>query len=207
MMEILKSFEARSCQDIITMENSSMPTSLREEIPTEVNPHRSMRHYQYLTFIVGEGHYGVDILNVQEIKRYSTVTCLPNMPEYMKGIINLRGTIVPIIDLRMKFGMGITEAASHMVIIVLKVHHQIIGCLVDAVSDVLDVDSQDIQKPPELGNQIATTFIAGIACSNDLLVTLLRMDEVCIDPIVAPSAEPEIITTLEGMREDQSGLF
>ncbi|MEO7818553.1 MAG: chemotaxis protein CheW [Actinomycetota bacterium] len=105
---------------------------------------------QFLTFQLGEELYGVDILRVQEIKGYTTVTKIPNTPPHIKGVLNLRGTIVPIIELRTKFGMPTIDYTMFTVIVVV-VKEKIMGLVVDAVSDVLDIDRKDIQPPPEFG--------------------------------------------------------
>ncbi len=136
---------------------------------------------QFLTFNLADEFYGVDILKVQEIKGYTTVTKIPNTPDYLKGVLNLRGTIVPIVDLRLKFGMGVTEPTSFTVVVVVNVRNRVMGFLVDAVSDVLDLDAKDIQAPPELGSTVDITFVAGIGNSNDHLVTLLDIDRVLSD--------------------------
>ncbi|MDH5564157.1 MAG: chemotaxis protein CheW [Nitrospirota bacterium] len=136
---------------------------------------------QFLTFNLAEEYYGVDILKVQEIKGYTNVTKIPNTPDYLKGVLNLRGTIVPIVDLRMKFGMGVTEPTSFTVVVVVNVRNRVMGFLVDAVSDVLDLNAKDIQPPPQLGNTVDISFVAGIGNSSDHLVTLLDIDRVLTD--------------------------
>ena len=144
---------------------------------------------QFLTFNLAEEFYGVDILKVQEIKGYTTVTKIPNTPDYLKGVLNLRGTIVPIVDLRMKFGMGVTEPTSFTVVVVVNVRNRVMGFLVDAVSDVLDLNANEVQLPPELGNTVDITFVAGIGNSNDQLVTLLNIDHVLSDDEVKAVAD------------------
>lgn len=136
---------------------------------------------QFLTFNLAEEFYGVDILKVQEIKGYTNVTKIPNTPDYLKGVLNLRGTIVPIVDLRMKFGMGVTEPTSFTVVVVVNVRNRVMGFLVDAVSDVLDLNTKDIQPPPALGNAVDISFVAGMGNDNDHLVTLLDIDRVLTD--------------------------
>ncbi len=148
---------------------------------------------QYLTFDLADEHYGVDILKVQEIKGYTAVTKIPNTPSYMTGVLNLRGTIVPIVDLRLKFGMEPTEPTSFTVIVVVNVGKRVMGFLVDAVSDVLELASKDIQPPPELGSKVDITFVSGIGNCNDRLVTLLDIDRVLTDAEVeaATAVSPE----------------
>jgi purine-binding chemotaxis protein CheW len=133
---------------------------------------------QFLTFVLGEEHYGVDILRVQEIKGYSAVTKIPNTPEYIKGVLNLRGAIVPIIDLRAQFGMPAIEYTMFTVIVVLVVRDRVMGVVVDAVSDVLDISPKDIQKAPDFGVRVDTSFIQSIAKSTDKLITILDIDKV-----------------------------
>lgn len=133
---------------------------------------------QFLTFILGEEHYGVDILRVQEIKGYTNVTRIPNTPEYIKGVLNLRGTIVPIIDLRCKFGMPKIEYTRFTVIVVLVIKDRVTGFIVDAVSDVLNIAKKDIQPTPQFGANVKVDFINGIGKSGDKLVSLLDVDQI-----------------------------
>lgn len=144
----------------------------------EIRTTYSSEDQQYLTFNLADEYYGVDILKVQEIKGYTTVTRIPNTPDYLKGVLNLRGTIVPIVDLRMKFGMGTTDPTPFTVMVVVNVRNRIMGFMVDAVSDVLDLNAKNIQPPPELGSAVDITFVAGIGNANDRLVTLLDIDRV-----------------------------
>lgn len=140
--------------------------------PSESAPNGS----QFLTFNLGEELYGVDILRVQEIKGYTAVTKIPNTPSYIKGVLNLRGTIVPIVELRTKFGMPTIEYTMFTVIIVVVVKEKVMGLVVDAVSDVLDIDKKDVQAPPNFGARINVSFMNGIGKSGDKLVTLLDID-------------------------------
>jgi purine-binding chemotaxis protein CheW len=131
---------------------------------------------QFLTFQLGEELYGVDILRVQEIKGYTAVTKIPNTPAHIKGVLNLRGTIVPIVELRTKFGMDTIDYTMFTVIIVVVVREKIMGLVVDAVSDVLNIDKKDIQPAPQFGASVDVSFLNGIGKSGDKLVALLDMD-------------------------------
>ncbi len=131
---------------------------------------------QFLTFNLGEELYGVNILQVQEIKGYTAVTRIPNMPAHIKGVLNLRGTIVPIIELRTKFGMPTIDYTTFTVIIVVVVRDKVMGLVVDAVSDVLNIGKQDMQPPPQFGAKVDVKFLSGIGKSGDKLVALLDMN-------------------------------
>ena len=136
---------------------------------------------QFLTFQLGEELYGVDILRVQEIKGYTAVTRIPNTPAHIKGVLNLRGTIVPIVELRTKFGMPTIDYTMFTVIVVVVVREKIMGLVVDAVSDVLNIDKKDIQPAPQFGAKVDVSFLNGIGKSGDKLVALLDMDRLLSD--------------------------
>jgi len=134
--------------------------------------------HQFLTFALGQEEYGVEILKIQEIKGFSAITPLPNAPAYVRGVLNLRGTIVPIIDLRKKFGMPEEAYTKFTVIVVVQVQGKIMGFIVDAVSDVLTVTGGDIQPTPDLHGQVDTSFLNGLAKAGEKLVILLDIDKV-----------------------------
>ena len=136
---------------------------------------------QFLTFQLGEELYGVDILRVQEIKGYTAVTKIPNTPAHIKGVLNLRGTIVPIVELRTKFGMQTIDYTMFTVIVVVVVREKIMGLVVDAVSDVLNIDKKDIQPAPQFGAKVDVSFLNGIGKSGDKLIALLDMDRLLSD--------------------------
>lgn len=131
---------------------------------------------QFLTFSLGDELYGVDILRVQEIKGYTAVTKIPNTPPHIKGVLNLRGTIVPIVELRTKFGMPTIDYTMFTVIVVVVVQEKIMGLVVDSVSDVLNISKTDIQAPPEFGAKVDVSVLSGIGKSGDMLVSLLNID-------------------------------
>ncbi len=131
---------------------------------------------QYLTFQLGDELYGVDILRVQELKGYTAVTKIPNQPSYIKGVMNLRGTIVPVVELRTTFGMATIDYTMLSVIVVVVVRDRIMGLVVDSVSDVLNISPKDIQPPPEFGTKVDVSFLNGIAKCGDKLVALLNID-------------------------------
>lgn len=131
---------------------------------------------QFLTFCLGDELYGVDILKVKEIKGYTAITKIPNMPAHIKGVLNLRGTIVPIIELRTKFSMPTIDYTAFTVIIVVVVRDRVMGLVVDSVSDVLNIDKKDIQPPPQFGAKVDVSFLDGIGNAGDKLVALLDME-------------------------------
>jgi purine-binding chemotaxis protein CheW len=135
---------------------------------------------QYLTFTLGPEDYGVEILRVQEIRGWQTVTRVPSAPAHMLGVLNLRGVIVPIIDMRMRFRMPNVEYTPMTVIIVLTVQAangtQVFGIVVDSVSDVLDVKATEVKAKPDFGAAVSTDFISGLATVGDRMVMLLDID-------------------------------
>ncbi len=131
---------------------------------------------QFLTFQLEDEEYGIEILQVQEIKGYSKVTPLPNTPREIRGVMNLRGTVVPIVDLRSRFGLPEAEYTRFTVIIVVTVGTKVVGLVVDAVSDVLNVGPSDLVPTPDLGAGVDTSFMTGMARTGDRLVTLLNID-------------------------------
>jgi purine-binding chemotaxis protein CheW len=133
---------------------------------------------QYLTFTLGNEEYGVPILTVQEIKGYVPATPIPHTPAFIKGVMDLRGVIMPVLDLRVKFGMPSAEYDQFTVIIVVKVKSKMLGLVVDAVSDVLSVKNGEVRTTPEFGGQIDTRFIQGLAKAGEKLVVLLDLDRV-----------------------------
>jgi purine-binding chemotaxis protein CheW len=131
---------------------------------------------QFLTFMLNAEEYGIEILRVQEIKGFSRITPIPNTPRFVKGVINLRGTVVPVVDLRVRFGMDEAEYTRFTVIIVVNVGRRVMGLVVDAVSDVLNIVGDEVQPPPELGSSADTSFMTGMVRTGDRLISLLNLD-------------------------------
>jgi purine-binding chemotaxis protein CheW len=132
---------------------------------------------EYLTFILNGEEYGVDILCVQEIRVWSSVTELPNKPDYIKGVINLRGVIIPIIDLRQRFGLQPLEYNEQTVTIILRNQDvkrpMVVGLIIDAVSEVYKFNHKSIRKPPAFGNKVDSCFLKGLASIEEKLIILL----------------------------------
>ena len=135
---------------------------------------------QFLTFSLGEEEYGVDILKVQEIKGYVPTTRLPNAPPDVRGVLNLRGTIVPIVDLRCKFGLEAIQYDPFTAIVVVVVQNRIMGVIVDSVSEVMSIPASDIQPAPDFGS-VHGNQLRGMAKVGDKLVILLDIDAVLVD--------------------------
>jgi purine-binding chemotaxis protein CheW len=127
-----------------------------------VKPHAPFEAQEWLTFRLGAEEYGIDILRVQEIRSYEKPTRIANMPDYVKGVVNLRGVIVPILDLRMKLGMTDLRYDGVTVTIVLNVGGQIIGAVVDSVSDVLELKQEEVKPFPQMTTSVESRFITGI---------------------------------------------
>lgn len=148
---------------------------------------------QYLTFVLADEHYAVEILRVREIRGWSPVTRIPQSPAFLLGVLNLRGSIVPIIDLRMRLGLEPVAYTSVTVTIVLAVESshgkRNFGIVVDGVSDVLEVPSADIQVPPEVGRGANLEFITGLATVADKMVMLLDIDQLLNEKELSAAVE------------------
>jgi purine-binding chemotaxis protein CheW len=131
---------------------------------------------EFLTFRLGSEEYGIDILRVQEIRSYEAPTRIANAPSFIKGVVNLRGVIVPVVDLRIKLNCDKVEYNGFTVVIVLNVHGRVVGAVVDSVSDVLEL-SQDLIKPaPEMHTSVDTSFITGIASVGERMLILMDIE-------------------------------
>ncbi len=166
---------------------------------------------QYLTFILAGEEYGVEILRVQEIRGLMKTTPIPNAPHYLVGVINLRGSIVPIVDLRARFGMEPKEADATTVVIIAHLEREgeagIIGIVVDAVSEVYNVDAKDCQAPPDFGDLISEQFVNGLVSIDEKMIMLLDIDLLLDARIVASSTQESMQAdtqqnTQEAMQEE-----
>ena len=132
---------------------------------------------EYLTFRLGTEEYGIDILKVQEIRSYEAPTRIANAPEFIKGVVNLRGVIVPIVDLRVKLGCGSAEINSFTVVIVLNVKGRVVGAVVDSVSDVMELNKDQIRPAPEMtAAAVDTNYITGIATVAERMLILMDIE-------------------------------
>ncbi len=131
---------------------------------------------QFITFTIGAEEYGVDIMAVREIKGWSETTHLPNSPPYVRGVINLRGIIVPIFDLRARFGLGPTQTTKTHVVVIVAVQQRTIGILVDSVSDILTVPLGDIRSVPDMDRSIDDAFLDGLVAVGERMVAVIALD-------------------------------
>ncbi len=132
---------------------------------------------EVLVFVLGTEEYGVDILTVQEIRGYEKVTPLPQAPDYLKGIVNLRGIIVPVIDLRVKFRMAEPRYDATTVVVILRIGGRVIGIVVDGVSDVVALTAAEVRPAPQLGSMVDSSFLAGLATQNERMILLLDIEK------------------------------
>jgi len=130
---------------------------------------------QYLAFKLGAELYGIDLLEIQEIRGYSPATPLPNSPPHFRGVMNLRGVIVPVVDLRSRFGLSAAEPGKTNVIVVVTAGGKTTGLLVDAVADVMDVASDQVSPPPAVAGALPTELIRGVVRTPESLVVLLDL--------------------------------
>lgn len=131
---------------------------------------------EFLTFSLGQEEYGIDILKVQEIRGYDAVTYIANAPEFIKGVINLRGIIVPIVDMRIKFNLGNVEYNEFTVVIILNIAHRVVGMVVDGVSDVTTLKPEEIKPAPEFGTGLDTQYLLGLGTVDERMLILVDIE-------------------------------
>lgn len=153
----------------------------RETTPTDAN--RSEQQTEFLSFRIGENEYSVEIMSVREIRGWTRTTSLPHAPQFVRGVINLRGTVLPVVDLAMRLGLEETEPEDRNVIIVVDVGSRVMGLRVDAVSDILSFTDDQLQPPPELATSSNAPFVKALTILEDRMVRLLDLH------VVLPSGE------------------
>ena len=131
---------------------------------------------EFLAFKLGREEYGIDILKVQEIRGYESVTRIANAPEFIKGVINLRGTIVPIIDMRIKFNLGEPSYDQFTVVIILNIGARIVGMVVDSVSDVMMLSPEQIRPAPSMGTALDTEYLMGLGTIDERMLILVDIE-------------------------------
>ncbi len=131
---------------------------------------------QLITFQLGDQILGVDIMAIREIRAWSPATPLPNVPAYVRGVVNLRGVVLPVLDLRFRLGWGMTDPSARHVIIVVRIGDKLQGLIVDAVNDIVEVASETMQPLPDLGDAPAAGFLEGLATIDERLILILALD-------------------------------
>ena len=134
-------------------------------------------HQEFLTFVLGDENYALDIMTVKEIRGYEEVTKIANAPDYLKGVINLRGDIVPIVDLRLKFNVGTATYDEFTIVIMLMVGERIVGIVVDEVSDVIKVAESEVKSPPEFGVAFDSAYLHGLTSINEQMIILVNIQK------------------------------
>ncbi len=160
--------------------------------------------HQYVTFRLNDEIYAIGALNVQEIIELSNITKVPHLPAFLKGVINLRGTIIPVVDLKLKFEMDSDGYGKHTCVVVTEFSGGVLGLIVDAVSDVMYISEEKISAPPSFGAQIRTEFIKGMGRVGDDLVIILDVDRVLseADTISLKEAKKALMSDEEGGNND-----
>ncbi len=132
---------------------------------------------EFLAFTLGKEEYGIDILKVQEIRGYEAVTRIANAPEFIKGVVNLRGIIVPIVDMRIKFNLGEPTYDQFTVVIILSIGGRVMGMVVDSVSDVITLTAEQVKPAPEMGSAFDTDYLIGLGTLDERMLILIDIDK------------------------------
>lgn len=138
--------------------------------------------HEYLAFKLGSEEYGIDILKVQEIRGYEAVTRIANAPEFIKGVINLRGIIIPVVDMRIKFNLGEPIYDQFTVVIILNISGRIVGMVVDSVSDVTTLTPEQVKPAPEMGTAFSSDYMIGLGTIDERMLILVNIDKLMLSP-------------------------
>jgi purine-binding chemotaxis protein CheW len=146
-------------------------------------PHKGQNQssQQLLTFLLQEQEYGLELLTIKEIQGYTPVTAIPNVPVYIRGVMNLRGTVLPVVDLRMRFGLPVREYDKFTVVLVAMIYGKMVGLLVDAISDVLTIENGELRPAPDFGPAVDSRFIDSVFQTHDRLAVVLDLDKLLAD--------------------------
>ena len=145
-------------------------------LPISSQAHADAASSEYLAFRLGEEEYGIDILKVQEIRGYENVTRIANAPDFIKGVINLRGIIVPIVDMRIKFNLGEPTYDQFTVVIILSIASRVMGMVVDSVSDVTTLQPEQVRPAPQMGTALNTDYLIGLGTLEERMLILLDIE-------------------------------
>jgi len=147
---------------------------------------------QFVSFAIGDDQYGVDIMAVREIKGWSDITHLPKQPEYVRVVLNLRGAIVPIVDLRCRFGQGLTETTPLHIVIIVQIGGRQIGLIGDRVLDIVSVDAAEIQPVPRTAHGNTTDFLAGLVTHDNVMIALIDLPHLLAGQDAGAACEPAV---------------
>ena len=136
---------------------------------------------QLITFQIGEQYLGVDIMAIREIRAWTPTTMLPHVPSHVRSVVNLRGTVLPVIDLSARLGWGLTDPTARHVIIVVRIADQLHGLIVDAVNDIVSINEEDLQAPPSLGADSTASYLEGLVSVEDRMVMVLELEQLSFD--------------------------
>jgi purine-binding chemotaxis protein CheW len=153
----------------------------------------SAHQLQFISFTIGDDQYAVDIMAVREIKEWTAITHLPKQPDYVRGVLNLRGVIVPIIDLRCRFGQGLTEATPLHVIIIVQIAEHLIGLLADRVSDIISVEPAKIKAVPKVAQSARLEFLSGIVTIEKSMIALIELPKLLDAQVEVTGADAETV--------------
>jgi len=152
-------------------------------------PGTASESLEFLAFYLGDEEYGVDIQKVNELRRYEKVTKIANAPDFIKGVINLRGTIVPIIDMRIRFNLGVPSYNDFTVVVILNVHNRVVGVVVDSVSDVVTLSCDQIKSPPKMDSAIDSDYLIGLGMLDERILILADIDKLMSSSDIALTEE------------------
>jgi len=151
----------------------------------------AMESVQFVSFAIGDDQYGVDIMAVREIKGWSDITHLPKQPDYVRGVLNLRGVIVPIIDLRCRFDQGFTDATPLHVVIIVQIANRQVGLLADRVLDIVSFEPSQVQPVPKVSKSVSADFLSGLVTIENVMLALIDLPNLLSDASGGFSALPE----------------
>ncbi|MDR6536845.1 chemotaxis protein CheW [Variovorax soli] len=158
------------------MSSTSIPSPKQAALGAASPAASGGRPLEFLAFTLGDEEYGIDIQKVQELRGYDAVTRIANAPEFIKGVVNLRGIIVPIIDMRIKFALGTPTYDQFTVVIVLNIGGRVVGMVVDSVSDVITLAAEQIKPAPEMGAALDTDYLIGLGTLEERMLILVDID-------------------------------
>ena len=164
----------------MTLQTTSVTDAARPNAADAANTDaddRMLDRPQFISFAIGSDQYGVDIMSVREIKGWSEITHLPKQPDYVRGVLNLRGVMVPIVDLRCRFGQGMTEATAMHIVIIVQVGTRQVGVLGDRVLDIVSIDAAQVQPVPRLEQASRVDFLSGLVTVESGMIALIDLQQ------------------------------